>query len=461
MKLVNRVKAATSTVGTGTITLGSAEAGYQGFSDVLSDGDKVRYVIEDGNNWEIGIGTYTASNTTLSRSVEESSNSGAAISLSGSAVVYASATNLSFLEGSVGTISGSDIDASTGNYFAYTPTANTTFTFSNAPASGTATGFALAVTGTNVVSGYDLANASYDSVSFSVAGQEGSPEAIFFKPDGTKVYILGASGDDINEYDLSTAWDITSASFLQSFSVATEELGASGLFFKPDGSKMYITGFDGDDVNEYDLSTAWDVSSASYFQNFSVSGQVATPRGLFFKPNGSKMYVSGATNDAVFEYSLSTAWDISSASYVQSFSVVTQDNAPEDVLFNPDGTKMYVVGDQANSVYEYDLSAAWDISTATYNSISFGVGTQETSPNGVFFKPDGTKMYVVGSATDTIYQYTTGTSAPATITYPASVDWPSGTAPDAPADGETDVLVFYTTDSGTNWYGFQAGDALA
>jgi len=48
-----------------------------------------------------------------------------------------------------------------------------------------------------------------------------------------------------------------------------------------------------------------------------------------------------------------------------------------------------------------------------------------------------------------------------TITYPASVDWPGGTAPDAPASGETDVLVFYTVDGGTTWYGFQAGDALA
>jgi len=48
-----------------------------------------------------------------------------------------------------------------------------------------------------------------------------------------------------------------------------------------------------------------------------------------------------------------------------------------------------------------------------------------------------------------------------TLTWPASVDWPGGTAPDAPASGETDVFVFYTTDGGTNWYGFQAGDAMA
>jgi DNA-binding beta-propeller fold protein YncE len=96
------------------------------------------------------------------------------------------------------------------------------------------------------------------------AGQETSPEALFFKPDGAKMYVLGATGDDVNEYDLSIAWDISTASYVQNFSVASEELGPSGLFFKPDGSKMYITGFDGDDVNEYDLSAAWDVSTASF-----------------------------------------------------------------------------------------------------------------------------------------------------------------------------------------------------
>jgi hypothetical protein len=48
-----------------------------------------------------------------------------------------------------------------------------------------------------------------------------------------------------------------------------------------------------------------------------------------------------------------------------------------------------------------------------------------------------------------------------TVTWPASVKWAGGTAPDAPASGETDILVFHTRDGGTNWYGVLASDAAA
>ena len=97
--LVNRAKMGTSTTGTGTITLSSAETGYQSFADAgVTDGDVVRYVIEDGNDWEIGSGTYTASGTTLTRTVDESSNAGSALNLTGSATVFVTAAAEDFPE---------------------------------------------------------------------------------------------------------------------------------------------------------------------------------------------------------------------------------------------------------------------------------------------------------------------------------------------------------------------------
>jgi len=143
VKLVNRAKMSTATTGTGNIALGSAESGYQSFADAgVADGETVRYVIEDGTAWEIGTGTYTASGTTLSRTVTESNNADAAINLSGSAVVFATAaaadvmntTNPVISAGTITedvyTLSGTSValEPDNGSIQTHTLTGNTTYT---------------------------------------------------------------------------------------------------------------------------------------------------------------------------------------------------------------------------------------------------------------------------------------------------------------------------------------------
>ena len=360
-------------------------------------------------------------------------------------------------------VAASDVDMSLGSYFTKTLSANTTFTFSNPPASGTAGSFALEVTGADVTVGYDLANAAYDSVSFSVGSQETNPEGLFISTDGTKMYVCGISADAVFQYSLSTANDLSTASYDSvSFSTSSQAAAPSGLFFKPDGTKMYINNQGDGNIYEYNLSTAWDISSTSYSNNsINVSTQSADIMGVDFKPDGTKMYLISAQQN-IYQYSLSTAWDVSTATYDSiSFSVSSQETAPESVRFSSDGTKMFVVGQIADTVFQYSLSTAWDLSTASYANISIYINPSESSPHEIAFSYDGTKMFIVGKKVDSVTQYSTAATAAATITYPASVKWSGATTPDAPAAGEKDVYVFVTTDGGTTYYGKQAGDAVA
>jgi sugar lactone lactonase YvrE len=354
-----------------------------------------------------------------------------------------------------------DISLASADYFTLTPDQNTTITVSDVSAVDT---FNLALTGYTVSSTlYGIDNASYDSVSFSVASQETVPQGMFFKPDGTKVYVAGYSGY-VYQYSLSTADDLSTASYDSvSFNANSQEGSLTGVFFKPDGSKMYLIGTTADTIYQYSLSTAWVVSSASYDSvSFSVASQEANPQTLFFKPDGTEMYVAGITAKKVFQYALSTAWVVSSASYSSvNFDPVAQSVAPNSVFFTPDGSKMFLQGQTLDAVLQYSLSTAWLVSSASYDSISFDISGQADIAQEIVFNSDGAKMYVIDNGTDIIYQYSTGSLVTATVTYPASFNFPAGTPPAVPLDGVLNILEGQTTDGGTSWNVRELGAAFS
>jgi len=247
--------------------------------------------------------------------------------------------------------------------------------------------------------------------SFSVATQEDNSTGVTFNNDGTKMFVSGNAGNDVGEYSLTTPFDVSTATFVDRFRVATQDSNPSGVAFNNDGTKMFVVGFSGKDVNEYILSTPFDLSTSTFRDingdgtGFDVSGQESSPRDVIFNNDGTKMFVVGKDDDAVNEYTLSTGFDVSSATFVDSFSVSGQENNSEGLTFNNDGTRMFVVGFSGDDVNEYTLTNGFDISSATFVG-SFSVATQETKPTGVTFNNDGTKMFVVGSDSDNVNEYT-------------------------------------------------------
>jgi len=368
---------------------------------------------------------------------------------------------------------------------------------------------------------WDLSTASYTGNSLDVKAQTNIPTGVTFKPDGTKLYVSGQMTNSLSQYSLSTAWDITTASLdSDTNGVFSEEGSARGVTFKPDGTKFYIVGpsgyvheysmttawdistnsFSGDEVSlngevggtyntvtdiafnsngtimyavglgnyfgSWDLSTAYDITTASFNSKFSVpsstqgitfkddytkvyfidsdnnvvsqySASSTTVTGVYydlsnatydnvsssaitedaalqdlsFSSDGTKMYICGRNNDTVYQYTLSTAWNVSTALYAnKSYYIGGQEGSLSDIFFKADGSKFYIIGYVSDQVHQYSLSTAWDISTASYDNLEFSVSSQEDNPRGLTFKPDGTKMFVIGQTADAIQEYALSTA---------------------------------------------------
>ncbi len=257
----------------------------------------------------------------------------------------------------------------------------------------------------------DLSNVTYDNVSFSLASQDGTPTNIQFNTDGTKMYVVGQDNDTMFQYGLSTAFDLSTASYDSvSFSLNSQDSTPWGAAFSLDGGKLYMIGTVTNTVYQYTLSTAFDLSTASYDSvSFSVSAQSLQAKSVELSTDGTKMYVCDDNSDSIYQYSLSTAFDLSTASY-DNISLVTtlQQSRPVQFVVNPTGDKMYIIGYTPDKVFQYGLSTAFDLSTASYDNISLDVTSLAAIPVGLNFSSDGTKMYVCDLSSDTVYQYSTG-----------------------------------------------------
>ena len=306
--------------------------------------------------------------------------------------------------------------------------------------------------GTTVSIGYDLANGSFTTLSSHLSQNEGY-QYMHFKPDGTKVWVGGQTSDTIFEYDIGTAFDLSTVSYGRSkaFSISTQ---SRGFFFKPDGTRAYIS-----DRNNYirqlNMNTAWNISTAqTAYDEYNMN---TTTSGIFFKSDGTKFYnIDDGTGRELKQFSMSTAWDITTASLDYTVNLPSDQGvsnqgvalAGNDIWFSSDGTYFFLPHNNtgnpvaANShidirkgVAKFSLSTAWDISsTITYleniEQVDQNGAHLNRSPSAVNFNSDGSKMYTIVSENSStspaqrIMEFSTGGT---TTNYGTSETWVDGT----------------------------------
>ncbi len=264
---------------------------------------------------------------------------------------------------------------------------------------------------------YDLSSAGTSSAATLPSSPEGNPQAILLNDDGTTFYIAGSVDDEIKEYSLSVAYDFSSTiTFITANGFPSVEIAPHGMVFNNDGTKLFVAGDQLNVVSEIALSTPYDINTGTYTTGLYVATEETQIKGLAFNNTGTTLYIIGNNGDEINGYDLSSAYDLSSTITTTTgspFDISTEDNNPSDLFFNNDGTKLYVLGNTGNDLNQYSLSPAYDLTDATAANLDIAFPLNNVSglvidsaPLGMAFNNDGSKLYIAGNAGNDINEIT-------------------------------------------------------
>jgi Tol biopolymer transport system component len=233
-----------------------------------------------------------------------------------------------------------------------------------------------------------------------------------FKPDGTRVFYLRS--DTLYWYDLSTPWDLSTASYVGAWGVGFAGGGSTSDFdISQDGTKLLVVKNNSNSAAVFTMSTTWDPSTNSAATVNSTFGQFL---GVKWNDDGTKVYAT-TQGSVAYEYPLSTPYDVTSQGAATHTTTATWDGRGLDM--RADGTEIYIADYSAQTVYQYRLTTPWDLSTMDETALSsFDFTTTSpaiNSPAALAVAGDG-KSFVLGtSSSSAAFQFITGQ----TITTPS------------------------------------------
>jgi hypothetical protein len=237
--------------------------------------------------------------------------------------------------------------------------------------------------------------------SYSTSGSTGwsSPFLVPPEQDGELIYITSTESIqqlEVIEGKAIAPWELVPYEF-EITGLSTGFTAAfHGIRFNSTGTKMFLQTLT--TIREYNLSTPWDANTGVLGNILTTSTEQTSARGLFFKPDGTALYICGTTSSNIHMYNLGTAWDISTAVYsgdVASFT--TNSSAPADLYISPTGTKLFIVSSGATRIAQYTLGTPWNITTATYDTVLHTPTYVFTSISGFTWDPTGTMLFVSGA----------------------------------------------------------------
>lgn len=247
----------------------------------------------------------------------------------------------------------------------------------------------------DVVYDWDFASPVIDN-QIAIGTDTSFPHGFHISYDGNYAFVGDLVAGEVITYSLSTPFDFNSKTKVRTTSFGASQ--ASGCHFKSDGLIFYYFNNTATEViQQYSLTVAWDLSTASLDKTYTDGTYLPLCQKVFLDETGEHMYAAGG---GIFHYTLSTPFDVSTASYSDGDGTLAAGNAG---AINQDGTKLFTTDNGTDDLLIYELSTPYNVSTATLSS-SFDLSSQTTTLNSGDISRDGVWAYGASNTGDKIIQ---------------------------------------------------------
>jgi hypothetical protein len=232
----------------------------------------------------------------------------------------------------------------------------------------------------------------------SISSQTTNVIDLAVKPDGTEIYVATEDTGKVITYELATAGDVSTAVYNSSKDYTHSLTNPKGMDWNNDGTKIYLASFNTEKVHTYTVSTAYNLSSTvtQVGTGVDLSG-IDGAQGLQWSHDGAYLFLAD-NSGVIFRYQVSSAFVVSDGTRT-SFNP-SETTAVTGISFGDNGKEMYIVSHANTGLFKYTLSTAYDLSTATHDST---LTTTDADNQGI--ATSNGKIYVLGQTTDIVTDY--------------------------------------------------------
>lgn len=234
------------------------------------------------------------------------------------------------------------------------------------------------------------------------------PRGVYIRPDGAKIFVVSAAPDSkIYSYELSVPWDLSTMSLYDTYQLFNPSHNYTGIYVRPDGCSFFIIDQTNSELLEFE-TFYWSLIVPLNTRTISIKDGAI---GIDFNPDGSSFVITSndtvPTYPRIYQYNLSTSWDIDTASVYTYWDMIDYNRPLTELRFSKNGERLFFLVQAPNLIHQIGLQENYNLSQGkAFECYRHYSGFVDSAIYGIYIRDtedDSLDLFITGDENNRLY----------------------------------------------------------